>query len=117
MKLRLGQRLAYIRNDRQLTQSEMSDLLGVSQSAYSRIERNEVSVDIEDLMRFSRILQVPVQDFLPETMSVHNENHHGQGGPNMIFGDYNFYATSPDMQEIVNRLTTLTQILLAKHGQ
>jgi transcriptional regulator with XRE-family HTH domain len=114
MKLRLGQRLLTIRNDRQLTQAEMSDLIGVSQSAYSRIERNESSVDIEDVMRFSKILQVPVQEFLPETMSIHYENHQGQGGPNLIFGDYHYHGTTPELQELVRQLVTLTQSIVTK---
>lgn len=115
MKLRLGQRLLAIRNDRQLTQAEMSELLGVSQSAYSRIERNESSVDIEDVMRFSKILQVPVQEFLPETMSVHYENHQGQGGPNLIFGDFHYNGTTPELHDLIKQLVNLTQSLIVQN--
>lgn len=112
MKLRLGQRLLAIRNDRQMTQAEMSDLIGVSQSVYSRIERNESSVDIEDIMRFSKILEVPVQEFLPETMSVHYENHQGQGGPNLIFEDFHYHGTSPELVELISQLINLTKSII-----
>jgi DNA-binding XRE family transcriptional regulator len=104
-----------LRNDRQLNQSEMADLLGVSQSAYSRIERNESSVDIEDMMRFSKILNVPVQEFLPETMSVHYENHQGQGGPNLIFGDFHYHGPSQELTQTIAQLCNVTATLLAKY--
>jgi transcriptional regulator with XRE-family HTH domain len=38
MKLKLGHRLLQIREERKLSQAEMSELLGMSGSAYSRLE-------------------------------------------------------------------------------
>ena len=101
-----------VREDRKLNQTEMAELLGLSQSGYSRIERNETSVDIEDVVRFSKILQVPVQEFLPETMSIHYENHNGTSGPNLIFGDFHYSPqTDTNTQQLLSALAVLIEKL------
>jgi len=66
MKVKVGKKLMWEREDRKLNQIEMAHLLGLPQSAYSRLERNETSVEIEQIVNFSKVLQVPVQEFLPE---------------------------------------------------
>lgn len=74
----------------------MAALLDVSASAYARLERNETSVDIETLTIFSRVLDVPLHEFLPETFQINNHNHNGQGG--LVFG--NFYYCTGGSEEI-----------------
>lgn len=99
MKTRIGHRLLQVREERKLSQTEMADLLGLSQSSYSRLERNEATVELEDMVRYAKTLGVPVQDFLPETLNVHYENHQGHGGPNMIFGDYYYFINTTQVPE------------------
>jgi transcriptional regulator with XRE-family HTH domain len=70
--MKIGNRLLTERQDRKLNQAEMSDLLGLAPSTYSRIERNEGSVNLEQILDFSQKLNIPIQDFLPETISVIN---------------------------------------------
>lgn len=41
MKLRVGNKLSIVKIEKKLTQEQMSELLGLSTSAYSRLERNE----------------------------------------------------------------------------
>ena len=80
----------FVREDRKMTQSEMADFLGLSQSAYSRMERNEVSAELEDLFSYARKLNVPIQEFLPETMAIHNNSDNGQVG--FVIGNFYNYG-------------------------
>jgi len=72
----------------------MAELLSVSPSTYSRLERNETSVDFDQLSQFSKTLNIPIQDFLPDTISV-DSHHNTQGG--VVFGNYHYYS-NPNAQ-------------------
>jgi len=68
MKIKVGTRLMAVREDRRMSQEEMADLLGVSKSAYSRLERNETMLTFDEVSRYSQILNVPVQE-LPDFLN------------------------------------------------
>jgi transcriptional regulator with XRE-family HTH domain len=91
--MQIGYKIKKIRDDRKFSQSEMAELLGISQYAYSRLERDETPVVIDDLIKYAKSLNVPVQEFLPDSINVHNVNDHGQGGPNLIMGDFHFHQS------------------------
>lgn len=95
MKLRLGSRLLAIREERKLSQAEMADILGLPSSTYSRIERNETSVELEKLAGFAEALQVPIQELLPETLAITTNNNNSSQGGGVNFGtiNYHFYGT------------------------
>jgi transcriptional regulator with XRE-family HTH domain len=77
----------------------MATLLGFSKSSYSRYERGEQDIHFEDLTRISKILDVPIHEFLPETMTIHNENNSHQSG--LIFGNiYNYYDRTEYTKEL-----------------
>jgi transcriptional regulator with XRE-family HTH domain len=90
MKIKVGNKLMSIREERKLNQNEMAELLGISPSSYGRIERNESSPDLDQLVQFSKTLNVPIQDFLPNTFSIHNNHNGGQAG--IIFGTFNYFT-------------------------
>ncbi|MDX1903668.1 MAG: helix-turn-helix transcriptional regulator [Thermonemataceae bacterium] len=90
MRMRIGHRLLVAREDRKLTQSEMADLLNMSQSSYSRLERNDISVELEQILHFSKILQIPIQELLPEIIAINNNP--SQNGQGFVMGNiYNYY--------------------------
>jgi transcriptional regulator with XRE-family HTH domain len=92
MKLRVGNKLSTIKIDKKLTQEQMSELLWLSTSAYARLERNETSVDLEELSRYSKLLDIPIHEFLPETFQINNTPNYSQGG--IVFGNFYYYADS-----------------------
>jgi len=54
----LGRRVRSVRKDRAWTQSELSDLLGISTEAYGRIERGHALPSFPTFLRLCRILEV-----------------------------------------------------------
>jgi len=82
----------------------MADLLGMSQSTYSRMERDETSVVWEDLVRYANTLNVPVQEFVPDFVNIQNVNDHGQGGPNLIMGDFHYHNGDSETQSLMIEL-------------
>jgi transcriptional regulator with XRE-family HTH domain len=90
MKLKVGPRLHTIRDNRKLNQVEMAELLGMSTSAYARMERGETSPELEQLPQFAEALDAPIQELLPETLTINNSHNQHQGG--VIVGNvYNNY--------------------------
>ncbi len=106
MKMRIGTKLHTVREDRKMSQAEMADLLGVSAPTYSRLERNDTSVDLEQVVNFSKILQVPIQEFLPETITINGQNQSGQIG--LVIGTVNTYFDKETFHEIDKLRVELT---------
>ncbi len=100
--MRVGTKLLNIREERKLTQTEMANLLDVSPSAYARLERGETSTDIDQLIHFSKKLAIPIQEFLPETITVsNNTNSENAQGLIMSHITYNYHY-SDQVLAIVN---------------
>jgi len=108
MKLKLGSRLHQIREERRLSQDAMSTLLGMSISAYSRLERGETSIPFEDLPNIAKALGIGVQDLLPDTLTIQNSNNSNQSG--LIFGNiYNYNHNSELVKELYDRIQQLEE--------
>ena len=61
-----GRIIKKIREERNITQNEMANLLFMSQSNYSKIENNKVGLTAELSKRIVRILKVNLEDILPD---------------------------------------------------
>lgn len=53
----LGQMIAQARNERSLSQEQLASSLGITQTAWSRIERGVTSITAEQLRRVANVLQ------------------------------------------------------------
>jgi len=99
MKTRVGSKLLEIREDRKMSQEEFADFLGFSSSAYGRLERNETSIEIEQMIGIADKLDVPIQEFLPETITINNTDNDNQTGA-ILFGNQtnntNYYYYNSD---------------------
>lgn len=109
MKLKVGDHLEEIRKKKGLTQEVMGDLLSLSQSAYARLEQNETMATFEDIVRFAKILKVPVQDLLPEIFTIHNNPTDSANG--IVFGSDMVVASHIDVvnQVIHNHYYTVDE--------
>jgi transcriptional regulator with XRE-family HTH domain len=55
----IGEAVKFFREERKLTQFELSDLVGMSQKTISIIEANQRDVSDDELKKFSQVLMVP----------------------------------------------------------
>jgi len=65
----LGQKIKKLRELKNLTQDYMAQQLGVTQSAYSKIESNEVEITYTKLEQIAKILELR-----PEDITTFNEH-------------------------------------------
>lgn len=63
-QLLLCQRVRKCRVDRGLTQTEVAEQLGISQAAYSRLEKGEVDISVAKLMELAVIYRVALSTLL-----------------------------------------------------
>ena len=113
MNIKVGNTLNKAREERKLTQTEMAELLGVSTSTYSRLERNETSAALEQAVNFANILQLPIQDFLPDTMAInHQNNQNGQVG--FVIGNYYSYGNDQETAKKNQELEEKVKLLEAR---
>lgn len=100
MKMKVGHRLFTAREERKLTQAEMAELLNVSPSSYARIERNETSLEIDTIVNIAKTLQIPIQEFLPDTISVNNSSlDNNQNAQSLVLGNiYNYNYSDKDLE-------------------
>ena len=57
-------KLRELRKQKGYTQQEISELLHMSQNAYSELETGKRKIDIERLNQFTKIFNIPVSYFL-----------------------------------------------------
>lgn len=105
MKLSIRHKLLSLREDRQITQAEMAHILQIPDTTYARYERNQSQVPYDKIVRFADLLNIPIQELLPDTMSIQgNNNHHsGQGGGAIVFGNLYFYVGDNVANEDLNK--------------
>lgn len=109
MKIKVGDKLQHFRTERNMSQQEFADLLTLSPSAYARLERNETQADFESVLRFAHVLNVPIQEFFPESLVFHNKNH--GTGAGVIFGNY---IVNVNKDEYTSRLEQENSLLQEK---
>jgi len=111
MKLKVGDKLREIRDDRKMSQEEFAELLGMSTSGYARLERNETTPDLHQISRICETLKVPIQDFLPDSVTFQTHNDHGQIG--CVFGTIYYYNSKDELVSKLEHELTLIQEKLA----
>lgn len=70
--MNIGNILRETRKEADLTQEDMSYLVNISRSSISKIERNEMSLQTEDFIRWMQAIQAKVNEKarVPNTTSV-----------------------------------------------
>lgn len=63
-QLAMCRRIRWLRVKAGYTQMELAETLGVSQAAYSRLEKGEVEISLSKLFTLSELYQMPLQELL-----------------------------------------------------
>lgn len=98
MKGSIGQKIRRVRTSRELTQDNLAYELGITKSAYSKIERGETNVSINRLTDIAKILEVDIIDFFKDTENV-------AGDPKDEYG----FATKKDIEEMAKMIQSLAK--------
>lgn len=73
----IHEKIRDLRERKKLRQEDMADRLGLSQSAYSRMETGEARLDAELLPRIAEILEAKIEDLLPVQVVFNAQNNSG----------------------------------------
>ena len=79
---RIGHRIRKLRELKNLTQEHLAEELGMSVSGYSRIERDEVKLSSDKLVKISEVLGISLDDLMrfDETLIFQNNGEHQRYG-------------------------------------
>jgi transcriptional regulator with XRE-family HTH domain len=66
----VGSRIRELRKGRHLTQTELSEKIGVAQSDLSRMEQGEYKVGLDTLFKILQVFDLKMGEFFEETESV-----------------------------------------------
>lgn len=102
MKLKVGNKLRTMREQRKYSHEEMAKLLVMAPSTYGRYERNETYMDMDTLAKVSEILDLPIQEFFPETFHINSTNH-GNGQASLVMGNYTYYGIDESSKEVMRQ--------------
>ena len=74
--MEIGTRIRKVREIKGFSQENMADELGMSVTGYGKIERNEVSVNFDKLVRISEIIGVELENIIgfDENVAFNNFN-------------------------------------------
>lgn len=70
----LGTKLRKLRDDKKMSQSEIADLLGVSQSAYNKWEANQARPTVDNLLKISNFHGIEIKDLLEDSTGIVSNN-------------------------------------------
>jgi transcriptional regulator with XRE-family HTH domain len=76
----LGAKLLKLRIDHKLSQTELAEIVGVSQNAYCKWEADKSKPQIENLFKISQYYQVDMKEFLDDAGSIVFTNSEIKGG-------------------------------------
>lgn len=63
-KTLIGERIKAIRKLHKMTQKELGEKIGLSQTAISMIEKGELSISLDSLYKFCSLLEIPITKIL-----------------------------------------------------
>ena len=67
-----NENIKYIRNQKNISQQELADKAGIDRSTISRIEQNEVETSIENVLKISAALNIPIADLVGKDLKFDN---------------------------------------------
>lgn len=78
----IGTRIKNLREEKNYSQTYLSQRLGLSQKAYSKIENNETRLSVDNLLKIAEVLETSINKILDvDSGTVYNNysTHNGEG--------------------------------------
>lgn len=72
----IGQRIRLLRNKQGLSQECIAFDLGITQSSYARLEKQDDRITITRLIQIAHILKTTVSDLIEEKMDISSRQYH-----------------------------------------
>jgi transcriptional regulator with XRE-family HTH domain len=104
--MHIGQKIKKLRELKNLTQTHVAQKLGVSQSAYSKMELGETEVTYNRLEKISEILVMKPEEVISFNESMVFNVMHNQNGGN-VFGDINNSVPDTERQLYQDQINLL----------
>jgi transcriptional regulator with XRE-family HTH domain len=104
--MHIGQKIKKLRELKNLTQTHLAQELGVTQSAYSKIEIGESEVTYSKLEKISSVLGMKPEDVIAFNESMVFNVMNNQNGGN-VFGDINNTISETERQLYQDQITLL----------
>jgi transcriptional regulator with XRE-family HTH domain len=104
--MHIGQKIKKLRELKNLTQTHLAQELGVTQSAYSKIEIGESEVTYSKLEKISSVLGMKPEDVIAFNESMVFNVMNNQNGGN-VFGDINNAISETERHLYQDQITLL----------
>ena len=106
--MHIGQKIKKLRELKNLTQTHMAQQLGVTQSAYSKMELGESEVTYGKLEKISEVLEMKPEEVISFNESMVFNVMHNQNGGN-VFGDINNTVSDTERQLYQDQINLLKE--------
>lgn len=70
----LNKNIKHIRMSKGLSQQNLADKIGIDRSTISRIENNEIETTIDNAIKISEVLNIPLSDLLNKDLTIEKDN-------------------------------------------
>lgn len=109
----LGTKLRKLRDNKKLSQIEISNLLGVSQSAYNKWEADHAKPSVDNLLKISNYYQTDLYELLDKAPYVSIFNNEFNDNSNAINQYYpTIYMQSPEIIEgVLKNQENITKLI------
>lgn len=110
--MRIGHNIKKIRELKSLTQEEMANRLSMSQSNYSKLERDEMEFNMSRLLDISRILQVDLNELInfdEQNLFLIQHNRSVTGVQGTVNNNYNQTLNDKERQLYEDKIKLLEE--------
>ena len=94
----IGHKLKEIRDERKMKQESMAELLGISQTKYCRVERNEYAIDLEEAKNYAEKLGLD-EGFFEDSNNGYTIINNNNKIETQVENNYN-YSISPEIKKL-----------------
>ena len=105
--LKIGNKIRKVRELKNITPKDMADRLNLSTQGYSRIERDEVALNVERLLEIAGIFEMKPEDLLTFDEKIIFSNNTLNSSAGISYGTFN--AFPQEMKELYEKQIKLLE--------